>query len=489
MASLVAVGLAQGCGDSAEPGDGGSNDAGAAGAPDAVAGSSRGGDGTSPLGGGAGGADAPPTGGGEAPIANGGAAATDTNGAAGAAGGGGEPQAGGAGGAGFSNCEPIPASVKIHVDRMQKEGWAALNAQQPSYGCGEAAGRACFATKLRAKSTIYGGAWEADGGDAVLRVLRQNAYVSNYAAAVSPDGRFVAHGSAGAGATIVDLNRDTLVSVVAEYLPGFFPDGSGFSFQGGSKNFCGMTELTSNPTALTMNEPSCSKLGGVGLANHVAKQLPDGDYLSVNGLFESDDGGRTATLEDPTANFDAGAKIGVVPIAYNGSTFVAKPSVTLATPNEGDFTISRSGELLLSRVAGESGKQAGYRLRALVGSPPTQAPILTTYCVNGGTADFSYDERWVAFHHYVTADDAVELGFSGSSDPDFKPYLEQGASNIYLLDVTTGETRRVTRMQPSQYAVYPQFRADGWLYFVVRTLGSTAEQIVASDAALAANSN
>ena len=43
---------------------------------------------------------------------------------------------------------------------------------------------------------------------------------------------------------------------------------------------------------------------------------------------------------------------------------------------------------------------------------------------------------------------------------------------------------RITNVQPGQYALFPHFRADGWLYFVVRTL-DTEEWFVASDAALA----
>jgi hypothetical protein len=40
-------------------------------------------------------------------------------------------------------------------------------------------------------------------------------------------------------------------------------------------------------------------------------------------------------------------------------------------------------------------------------------------------------------------------------------------------------------MEPGQYALYPHFRADGWMYFVVRTNGMRPEHVVASDALLA----
>lgn len=39
-------------------------------------------------------------------------------------------------------------------------------------------------------------------------------------------------------------------------------------------------------------------------------------------------------------------------------------------------------------------------------------------------------------------------------------------------------------MQPGQYALFPHFRSDGWIYFIVRTQNTSTEHIVASDAAL-----
>jgi hypothetical protein len=63
-------------------------------------------------------------------------------------------------------------------------------------------------------------------------------------------------------------------------------------------------------------------------------------------------------------------------------------------------------------------------------------------------------------------------------------YRTLGASNIYLIELATGTRRRLTNMAPGQYALFPSFRSDGWIYFPVRTLGTTTEHVVASDAAL-----
>jgi hypothetical protein len=39
-------------------------------------------------------------------------------------------------------------------------------------------------------------------------------------------------------------------------------------------------------------------------------------------------------------------------------------------------------------------------------------------------------------------------------------------------------------MKAGQHALYPHWRADGWLYFLVRDRNNNKETLVASDAAL-----
>ena len=62
---------------------------------------------------------------------------------------------------------------------------------------------------------------------------------------------------------------------------------------------------------------------------------------------------------------------------------------------------------------------------------------------------------------------------------------------LFLVDLLTGKSTRITSVKPGQYALYPHFRADNWIYFVVRTTegkaapdGGNHEYFVASDAAL-----
>jgi hypothetical protein len=60
--------------------------------------------------------------------------------------------------------------------------------------------------------------------------------------------------------------------------------------------------------------------------------------------------------------------------------------------------------------------------------------------------------------------------------------LSEGAANVYLIDPLSGERIRVTNMGPGQYALFPHFRSDGWLYFMVRgDTGVSGERVMASD--------
>jgi hypothetical protein len=91
----------------------------------------------------------------------------------------------------------------------------------------------------------------------------------------------------------------------------------------------------------------------------------------------------------------------------------------------------------------------------------------------------------MVIHHYIEESDAVELGFQDALDPGFQAYRDLGAANVYLIDLLSGKRTRLTGMQAGQFALFPHFRSDGWIYFIVRTPeGPAGEIVVASDAAL-----
>ncbi len=394
-----------------------------------------------------------------------------------------------------STCDNgISVDVGAHVTAMATTGWRAVDRMNnmSMHGCGTATDPLqCLQTYPAATAQPYGAGWELPG-KGHIRVLADNTYVSSYWTRSSPDGRFVAHGVANIqGSYVIDLQRNgMLVPIDTAYDPAFFPDNSGFVFQGGPRNTCAISVLTSNPANITMNEAGCRRITNIGLYQHVGQGLGAGaDYFALDNEFESDDGGKQPTRKDPDASFSSQAYLSFTALIFNGTQFVPKGTVNVDTPFEGDAVLSHSAKLVISRVANPQEDQLGYVLRKVVATPSGTSyaystPEIGRYCISGGKPGFSFDERWVAFHHYVTNADAVELGFTGPSDPGFADYVTKGAANLYLLELTTGTRIRITNMAPGQYALFPHFRADNWLYAQVRDSNLGHEYTIAHDAAL-----
>ncbi len=385
----------------------------------------------------------------------------------------------------------ITPAVAAHIADMKTNGWRAVNAENDllMFGCaGAATTLDCLSEYEQASETSFGADWEYMDG-AKLRVLYTVNHPTDYWTRSSADGRFVGHGgSDGPGSTIVDLQNETEIHVSALYDPGFFPDNTGWMFQGGNGGFCRQSLLASGDLSITFDEPECNDNDDVGLYQHIGAAPDGGDYWTVNGGFESDNGGHEPTLENFGTPFSVSSDIVLTALIYDGSAYTPKAQDLKATPYEGDTVMSPSSRLLIGRVAKTGWAQDGFRMRRLDATPAgngydVEVPEIARYCINGGKPAVSFDERYAVLHRYVEDSDAVELGFTGSSDPGFQAYKQQGAANIYLLDLLTGLTRRVTSMQPGQYALFPHFRSDGWIYFIVRQM-SDVEYIVASDAAL-----
>ncbi|MBX3209940.1 MAG: hypothetical protein KF764_33225, partial [Labilithrix sp.] len=73
--------------------------------------------------------------------------------------------------------------------------------------------------------------------------------------------------------------------------------------------------------------------------------------------------------------------------------------------------------------------------------------------------------------------------FGAAADP---AYLEKGSADIIVIDFITGKKEVVTKMGPGQFALYPHFRSDGWLYFLVVDHETGKYYTVASDWAIRA---
>lgn len=391
----------------------------------------------------------------------------------------------------------ITPEVQTHVTAMRTQGWRAINQENGilMHGCaGAATARDCLGDYPKAADNDFSTGWDAPAGS-TIRVLRQNSYASSYWTRSSADGRYVAHGGAAASSqtyrsTVIDLVNDTAIPAAALYDPGFWPDNSGFALQGGSARFCEQGLLATQPAMITFNEPQCYRTQAVGLYQHMGA-AHGGDYWTVDGQFTNDNGGQingNVTLSDPSSSFAADADIDLVAMVHTGTQFMPRTTVTVSVPREGDVVMSPSARLLVSRVSAGNG-QSGYIMRKLVATPSgdgytVNVPEIARYCVRGAKPALSYDERWMVYHHYVEANDWAALGYASASDPGFVALRQSGAANVYLMEITTGEIHRVTTMQPGQYALYPHFRSDGWIYFLVRDRDRNLEWVVASDAAL-----
>jgi hypothetical protein len=398
--------------------------------------------------------------------------------------------------------DSITPELLAHIEAMKTQGWTAVDKENGMlmFGCPPDSDdpEACLTTSPQAGDAMYSVGWTDPLPGQTMRILRDNPYHSSYWTRSSADGRFVGHGarSTTANAFIVDLKEDRAIPLSADYDPGFFPDNQGFMFQSRDNAFaCDLSVLTSSPTKITFNEPGCTTISQnqVGLYQYIGTAPGNGDYWTVAGNFNSDNGAQSqATHNEPFADFGSGESVSLTAMVHTGTTFTPENTLDYNVPYEGDFSMSPSSQLIVSRLGtGTSDRNMKAFVIHQVKATPNPAggytaeiPEVARFCMRGAKPSFSLDERWMILHHYVGDDAAVNLGFTGPDDPGFAPYKASGAANVFLVDMKTGARTRITNMKPGQYALYPHFRADGWIYFIVRTLGTPHEYIVASDAAL-----
>jgi hypothetical protein len=355
----------------------------------------------------------------------------------------------------------------------------------------------CFVQKTGARDAFATKADWTNVASATMRTLKANLpYESNFFTRISPDGRFVGHGGGvSSDGTIWDLrgelpdHRARSIAIDAPYDPNFMPDGSGFLFPGQS---CAMSLLTDPGTRhVDFKESACTTVTSIDVYMYSAASLDGGDYFVVNGPHENDQidvpGGR-----DPGPHFGADSEIQVTPMVFDGKNFKPSPVVRSPLPWEGDMAVSPSGRLIAARFGTSDGTELGYRLSFLTATRGDDGYTVKTedagtICAKGTKALISYDERFMAIHHFADESDFAEYGFASKDDPSFVDLITKGVADVYLVDLSTGAKTRVTRMPAGHYALYPNFRSDGWLYFLDRDVtadGKVVESIMATDAAL-----
>jgi hypothetical protein len=420
-----------------------------------------------------------------------------------------------------TTCESyISEELREHVRETTQKGWLARNRENGLMMFACPPGRkstnqsssfdalSCFTQKSPTGESIFpdaaetslGRSWNEDF-PATNRILYQLQHSTSFWMRTSADGRFVANGnrdatSNGYGGRIDDMQgliessrRIRAIQVRASFDPSFFVDNSGFLFQGNGTGICSQRVLEDrNVQRIDWTQPGCSRAEShrISLYQSVSTNLDGGDLLSVTGNFESDFG------SDPERGWPFNSISGayIQRLAHDGTQYREVGSQSISMPFQGDFALSPSGGLLISRLTGATDNyeqiSLGYKFYKMEASGfgadmRVETREVGSVCVPGRKGVMSFDDRFWTYYKPVEASDSEEFGFASATDPEFLT-LVGNSSNVYVVDFLTGRTHRITRMKPGQYAQFPHFRSDNWLMFMVG--GSDDQYVVASDAAI-----
>jgi hypothetical protein len=372
----------------------------------------------------------------------------------------------------------ITPALKTYLSQAKSDGWDARHkdAATSMFGCaaGEVGGK-CLTQFPDVTAT-----WGAANVPQTLRALRDFNQRSNWQTRSSPDGRLVGFGYNNT-AKIYDLSKtaaDPGIKVNAQYDPVFFPSNDGFAFSGNAGiRVCKKSVLDAATTSISLSEVGCNHIRD-DVYQTFGAALDGSVYWMSNGTHVNDDGANQATAPTALPGFDGNAKTVLTPMVSDGTKFVPGPVVNLGLPFEGDQQLSASSRLLVTRFGNKHGK-SGYRFRKLSWTPTGEPASFTVatedlgqICVRGTKPSSSFDERFVLTHQYA--------------DPAATPEIAANSSNLYLMDLLTGDVVRITNMPSQTYAFSAHFRADGWIYFAAKDHrgGASKETWVASDAAL-----
>jgi hypothetical protein len=375
------------------------------------------------------------------------------------------------------NEEATSLALFDHLARMKTEGWGARLADlaTPMFGCGAATDpRDCLTAQPDVSATF--------GAPAVAQTVRQlyaHTLNSNFWVRSSADGRYFAF--AAGGGRIIDLTQPTKPIVVnAPFDPYFFPSNDGFSFAGSGVRACRQSliadAMAMASPSISMHEAKCSQIAG-GDYQSIGSSLDGIRYYVTIGTHRVDAGGHGMGEPFPP-QFGATASTSFTPMTNNGQAYQAGTPVNVPMPGEGDAMLSPSGLLVATRFDRTNG-QSAYRVRLVQAEGAgvglaISTPLVAQVCIPGTKAGFSFDERFLVTHQYVDHD-----------DPD-QASLPIGSSNVIVVDLKTGKKTRITKMNQGSYALFPHFRADGWLYYMVRDENNDREYLLATDIALRA---
>jgi hypothetical protein len=401
-----------------------------------------------------------------------------------------------------TSCTDDFTKLAQHAKDIKTKSWAATNKANrvAMLGCaasGEGSPVECLKNKTAdgkdvfasSADTDFGKTWALEGS--TVRVLRALSSPNSFWLRSSADGRYASTGGGGGGQA-VDLQgnidgtpRDVKLSGV-QYDPDFFPDNKAFMFQGGAK-FCSQKVLD-RVNNVTFNEPECTRLTGDGhsaLYQTVGQTIGDnsiGDRFILYGNQHANDPGTsigedTSATAGPDSTIQIFTAIALGNDAEEGYQTLDDHPERISLPYKGDTMMTRSGTVISSRFGNAQGVPFGYAIDKLNKQRFNNKYLFTTepmgtVCMAGNKANFSFDERFLATHHYTNASDR------GPEDVGFE---NNGSADIYAADFITKEKKRLTKMGPNQFALFPHFRSDGWLYFLVVDKTARKYYVVASD--------
>jgi hypothetical protein len=367
----------------------------------------------------------------------------------------------------------LTPGLSAHLAEMKSDGWAARlkNASTSMFGCGTASDPAQCLTSLPDVTS----ALSAPGAAQTLRKLRDLPGATSFWVRSSADGRYSGIGGPGRVVDHAAGPDATPIATSAPYDPTFFPNNDGFGFAGagsGGIRVCRQNILAQPPARITFTEPGCNAITS-SVYQTVGAALDGSIFFMSTGVHVNDFGSE----QGPVPGFDSNAYTTLTPMLFDGVKYTPQAAVNVSVPYEGDQALSPSNKLLITRFGGSTGSR-GFRVRRLswsssaTGGFSVDTEVLGNVCLNGAKPVMSFDERFIVTHQYV--------------DPGEGTGMPVNTANIFLADLATGRVTQLTKVGPKQLALFPHFRADGWIYFLLKDKNTGKESLVASDAAVRA---
>jgi hypothetical protein len=413
----------------------------------------------------------------------------------------------------------IGEKIKSHIKQMVNgQGWSAVNSSRGVINFGCADGQ-CFQDQLRGEDVFpkVTGILTAEGEARRIYEIKDDA--TNFWVRSSADGRFLAYGirskdserEGGEGQDLEDTQDEVekvhfngrmidlapmlkggkarAIQLAADFDPAFAPDNSSFMMQSlyTGTRFCSqrLLERLDVESIDFEREKLCSKMGlGIGLYQSIGSNLGTSDIMTLNSDFIGDAGKERNHDSAPIFRQNDDVDFSLIHKSSLGD-FQRIGEATIATPFEGNWTLSPSQKLAVSTVSAATSdfkpRHGGYHVvllpdvvTDLEAFPSGKDEASSNLCIERGEKpNFSLDDRYLVYYAYESHDGQKKVLDSESS------------SDIYVIDLLSdGKAQRLTRVPKGSYAQFPHFRSDGWIYFSLLNTLSGTHEIIATDAAL-----